>query len=525
MWQDYKTEMFAVSGDHYIDSISPSTGKMWKNGQVITSGNFEQLAGSPSDSNATRVSSRIRLLRNKFGLFNQAILREIAYFGEFAFNYKNLVFLNYTHRFEEASTLPKKNRKFSYPGGSVSLILSDIIPGIKSNTLNYWKVRGSLAGTARLNSPYSTQSVFVDNLSSGGGYTYGFTNNNPELLPEKQKTFEIGTELRFLKSRLNFDGAYYNTLNKGQIIENFRLSYATGFVLNSQNAGSTRNQGIEFTIDATLVKRPDFTWNMKVNFNHMWNKVVDLPKNLSEYYIADTNVFGSIRGGISLGGSTTTMTGFGYIRNPSGAIVISPSTGLPVVDPNVHKLGDRNPDFTMGWNNNFSYKNWRLSFLWDIKVGGDIWNGTKQYLTTIGRSQATADRMTPRVIQGVLQDGLEATATPTVNTIAVTPYYNDLYYRQMPEELFIEKDVNWMRLKDVTLNYTFPSTMVKRMKVVKNLGAFVTATDVFLLTNYSGADPASNANTAATRGVGSFGFDFGSLPAQLGINFGIKASF
>jgi outer membrane receptor protein involved in Fe transport len=67
-----------------------------------------------------------------------------------------------------------------------------------------------------------------------------FFNNNADLAPEKQNTFEIGTELRFMKGRLNVDGTYYNTLNKGQIIENFRLSYGTGYVLNTQNAGSVK---------------------------------------------------------------------------------------------------------------------------------------------------------------------------------------------------------------------------------------------------------------------------------------------
>jgi hypothetical protein len=120
---------------------------------------------------------------------------------------------------------------------------------------------------------------------------------------------------------------------------------------------------------------------------------------------------------------------------------------------------------------------------------------------------------------------LENTATPTVNTIAVTPYYNDNYYRLLPEEEFIEKNVNWFRLRDVTLAYMFPPSAIKRLRAFKSLGVFVTANGVFLLTNYSGADPAVNANTAGTRGVGGFGFDYGTLPAQLSVNFGVRTSF
>jgi TonB-linked SusC/RagA family outer membrane protein len=524
MWQDYETQMFAMSGTNFVDSIV--AGKMWKNGAILTGAGYDALLPA-SDSNATRPNTRTKLLRNVNGDYNLSIIRQIAYFGEFAFNYKNLAFLNYTHRFEQASTLPKKNRNFNYPGASVSLIMSDIFPVLKKG-VSYWKLRGSVASTARLNSPYSTQSVFTNHLASGGGYSYSFFNNNAELKPEKQTTFEIGTEFRFFKSRLTVDITHYNTLNKGQIIENFRLSYGTGFVLNTQNAGSTRNKGVEVSVNAGVIKKRDLSWNMTFNFNKMTSKVVELPKNVSLYYIADGSVMntsGGIAGGIVLGGSTTTMSGNGYARNKNGDMLINATTGLPVVDGSQIIRGDRNPDFTLGWVNKIAYKNWSLSFLWDLKVGGDVYNGTYHWLTQIGKSPLTADRMTPRVLNGVLQDGLENTNNPTRNTISVIPYYNDNYYRLLPDEEFIEKDINWFRLRDITLSYVFPSSITKRLKAIKNLGVFVTATDVVLFTNYSGADPAVSGNSAGTRGVGTFGFDYGTMPAQLAVNFGIRAAF
>ncbi len=400
-----------------------------------------------------------------------------------------------------------------------------MLPGIKTDWFNYLKIRGSAAGTARLNSPYSTQSVFANSNASGGGFSYGFFNNNPDLGPERQTTYELGTEMRFLNNKLNFEFAYYNTLNKDQIIENLRLSYGTGFVLNTQNAGSTRNQGIEITIDATAVKTNNFAWTTKIAFNKMRSKIVELPKNLSFFYLSDTNVYGSAAAGVGIGGSTTTISGLGYLRNNKGQIIISPTSGLPIIDGNQKVRGDRMPDFTIGWNNMFEYKNWKLNFLWDLKVGGDVYNGTNQYLTTIGRSFLTSDRETPRVVTGVLQDQLENTDNPTVNTISVTPYYNDQYYRLMPEEAFIEKDVNWFRLRDITLSYTFDKAATGVLSRFKTLGAFITANDLVLITNYKGVDPSVNAGTAGTRGVGAFGFDYGTMPAQPSINIGLRAGF
>lgn len=530
MWQDYETQMYAIYGTNIVDSVGSlnnqagGVGKMYKNGSLLTDNGLAALVGNYMDSSVTRANTRVRLLRNNYGAYNLNQLRQFAMFGEFAVDYKNVIFLSYTHRFEQSSTLPKKNRNYNYPGGSVSVIMSDLFPSLKKNgKLNYWKLRTSLAGTARINPPYSTQSTFVNNFASGGGFSLGFLNNNPDLAPEKQSTYEIGTEFRLFKSRLNVDIAYYNTKNIGQIISNMRLSYGTGYVLNTQNAASTRNRGVEISVDYDMVKNKNLTWNMRMNFNKMYNRVIGMPANVAEYYIADTWLYGNARGGLVLGGPTTSITAFGYSRNNAGQILINPANGLPVGDGIFTVKGDRNPDFTLGWTNTVRWRNWRFSMLWDLKVGGDIFNGTNMYLTRVGRSKLTADRFTPRVIEGVLNDGMQNTSTPTVNTIVVTPAYNDAYYTSaMPEEAFIEKDVNWFRLRDLTVNYTFNKNFIKAFK---SLSLFATGNDLILLTNYSGADPAVNGNTAGSSGVGGFGFDYATLPSPISINVGLKASF
>jgi hypothetical protein len=95
----------------------------------------------------------------------------------------------------------------------------------------------------------------------------------------------------------------------------------------------------------------------------------------------------------------------------------------------------------------------------------------------------------------------------------------------MPDEEFIQKNVNWFRLRDLTLSYNFSPTVLHSLKYFKTLGVFVTANDLILITNYSGADPAANGTTAAETGVGGFGIDYGNLPTPVGINIGIRTSF
>ncbi len=504
MWQDYRTEMYAVSGSGL-------------------KGNY--LNGM--DSNNTTPATRIRLnnaIRN--GGPNYILNRQAAFFGEFALNYKNLAFLTYSHRFEESSIFPKDFRSYNYPAGSVSFIMSDIFPFMKNNVLSYFKLRGSLAQTARSSLPYSNQSVFNFVTSSGGGYAYGFSNNNFFLEPEIQKTYEVGAEFKFFNNKVNLDVTYYNTLNEKQIAENFRASYGTGFVLNTLNVGSTRNTGLEIALDATPVQNKNFSWSTRLNFNRMRNKVLSLPANVPEFYISDTWVYANARGGLITGGPSTSITGFGYQRNNAGQILIEPTTGLPLIDQTFRVRGDRNPDFSLGFNNSFRYKNFSLSFLWDLKVGGDIFNANEMFLTVRGRSLRTEDRKTARVIEGVLNDGLQNTANPTKNTISITPYNLQGYYvSRMPEEEFIEKDVNWLRLRDITLSYTLPSQSLRKLNFLKSLSFFATGNDLILITNYTGADPATSANTSATRGVGGFGFDYGNIATPISINVGLRAGF
>jgi TonB-linked SusC/RagA family outer membrane protein len=523
MWQDYETKQFGVFGNHVADSLV--AGRLYKNGSIVSGFN-------PWDSSITAPLSRMRLLRNYFGLPNLLIFRELAYFAEASVGYKNEIFLTYSHRFESASPLPAQNRDYDYPGASLSVILSDILPAIKKgNILNYLKLRGSLANTARLNDPYSNQAVFVNNTSSSAipAFTYGFTGTNANLQPEKQKTFEVGAELRLLNNAVTMEIAYYNTLCTNQIAQNFRASYATGYVLNTANAAELRNEGVEITMGLTPVKKKNFNWTVNFNFNRMWSNVIKIPESigpLNDFYNSDTYI-SNVRGGLIRQRKTGAITGSIYQRNNAGQILINPATGLPLVTAagDNRFIGERTPDFTLGIVNGFRYKNWSLNFLWDLKSGGDIYNGTDQVLTGLGKSRRTADRMVPRVVKGVLNDGLQNTATPTVNTIVVIPYFQSTYYTTLPDEEFIQHDVNWFRLRDITLSYRVTQKNILGIKALKGLSFFVTGNDLIVLTNYHGADAAVNANNPGTRGVGGYGLDLGSAPTPLSLSFGLRANF
>jgi hypothetical protein len=245
------------------------------------------------------------------------------------------------------------------------------------------------------------------------------------------------------------------------------------------NIADTKNEGVEVSLNYTPVQNKNFSWKTNLNFSKMWNKVTYLPANIPEYYNSDSWI-GNYRNGLLPGGTTTSLTGQTYLRNTAGDILIDPTNGYPVADPNYRLIAERLPDFTFGLQNQFKWKGWSLSMLLDFRVGGDVLNGNELWMTTVGLSKRTENRETPRIIQGVLRDGLENTANPTKNTIQIVPYFQQDYYsgRSYAAD-YVEKDINWIRCRDLSLSYTFSKGAMSKSRYFKDLSIFATATDLF----------------------------------------------
>ena len=129
-------------------------------------------------------------------------------------------------------------------------------------------------------------------------------------------------------------------------------------------------------------------------------------------------------------------------------------------------------------------------------------------------------------LKGVVKDGNEESATPTVNTKEIIPSANEQYYTvALQPEDFVERDINWVRLRDVTLTFDFPKSMLGAQNVIKNLSIFVNGTDLFLSTNYTGADPYVSTTTPATGGAGGFGMDFGKISLPRTVSAGLSVTF
>ena len=453
-----------------------------------------------------------------FGTFAQAVL-----------GYKSLVYLTLTGRMDAASRLMPSTPYFFYPASSVAFNFSDLPSFKELPWLTYGKLRASFAYTGKEpRTSYVTKPRLLPQSSTGGGFAYDITTGgNDKLKAEYSKNFETGIELQFFKNRLGLDFTWYRLHSFDQIIAP-RLSYGTGYVIKYMNGGEVINKGVEVQLTGAPVRQTDFKWDMIVNFTLNRGTVGKVAEELPEYYNSDTWLQNGVRGSVFPGASTGSLGGWVYDRNNKGDVLINPTNGLPWLknSSDFYVIGDRTPDFLVGFINKFTYKNFNLSFLLDLRKGGDVYNATQYTLYTTGLSMKTLDRETPRVIKGVFRDGLENTDNPTENNIAITPYFNTSYYTSttngVAPEQFVEKDINAFRLRDITLQYYFPKSAFANLKTIKDLSVFVTATDVFLITNYSGIDPDSNGNTPGTGGLGGYGIDIGNMGRPLGFNLGLR---
>lgn len=445
--------------------------------------------------------------------------------GQFEFGYNNLAFLTFRARNDWSSTLPVENNAYFYPAVEGSFILSDLNAFKTISWLDYLKLRGSIAQVGKDAGPLEIDPQLEATGLTGGGFKYGFTGPNKNLRPEMNTSREIGFEGRFAKNRINADFTYFFTHSADQIVKGFRLSYATGFVLNTMNVGTFDTWGWEGHIDGDIIKNSEWKWNVGLNMSQVKSKIVFLPENVTEYYNPYTWNSGNIRNGIMRGEPITTLTGLAYERNEAGDVLISPSTGLPIVSSTWSIIGDREPKLRYGITSSLEYKGFRLGALFAGRFGATVVNGTKRLMMTQGISDESVKlrESGPVIFKGVLKDGNENTKEPTPNNIAVD---NNLYgaiYGGGDEE-WLEKNVKYLRLQQLRLSYSIPKTLLARTKRIASADVFVVGNDLMIWTNYSGIDAVGNTLSAAAGGTGGEGYDVWSLPMPRTYGIGISVT-
>jgi TonB-linked SusC/RagA family outer membrane protein len=445
-------------------------------------------------------------------------------YGDIGLSYKDYLFLNVTGRNDWSSTLPVQNQSYFYPSVSSSFVFSEVLP--KTTWFNYGKLRASYANVGSDTEPY--QGVFTYTPISAAFAQYGYGSTFPfngilafsspsaipnlNLKPQNQASFEIGTELRFMDSRINLDVTYYNTNTSDQIVS-LPLPQSTGYSTALRNAGSVKNQGVEVVLGLIPVKSGDFTWNMDLNFSRN-AQTVELPTELASYSLA------SGWSGLSIkaeSGKSFGIYGVAWERDPSGNLVIDAANGLrkTVSDK---RLGNMSPDWLGGINNSFSYKGASLSFLVDIRKGGVIFSNSVSTLRTSGLSEETLlNRGNIFIDKGVVASG----GTFVTNTVPVTSmqeYWAQYTTTNTEANIF---DASYVKLREVRLSYQLPAKFLQRnVKFIKSAELGLEGRNLWIIhDNVPHIDP--EANFFGTESVAE-GVEFNSVPSTRTFGFNLR---
>ena len=477
---------------------------------------------------------------NKFFTDGTTQRRLVGAYGEVGVSYKNIAFITATGRNDWSSTLPIENWSYFYPSVSGSLVFTELLP--RSTILSFGKVRASWAQVGKDANVYATN-TYVNSPYIIGGYTAvgnQWAAGNPIIKPEIQSSWEVGGEFRFLNGRISLDYTYYNSQTENQIAQP-RLAQSGGFIFSSLNTGSVINKGMEIALSGKVISKKDFTWDATLNYSYNKGRLGTFLPGVAYFYPTDAQ-FGTVKAAsIPNGGFFLGMTGSPYLREldskgveiPDGRYQVDPTTGLYKVNATNPVVGNREPDFIGGFNNTFRYKKFVLSFLLDIRKGGDVYNGTEYAMVVNGISKLTLenDRQSVTVSGVNSQTGAEFTQTYNANqsytigttTVAGTAMIQRYWANYAANSYHFITSVNWFKLRSLSLNYDFTS-LFKNQNVIKGISAMATGTNLFTWTNYKGMDPEVSA-AGGTGGSGSTGIDYLGVPAVTNFTFGINITF
>jgi len=479
--------------------------------------------------------------------------RLVGVFGEFQAAWRNQLYLTVTGRNDWSSTLPVENRSYFYPSVSGSWVFSELIQ--KNTAFSYGKVRASWARVGKDANPYATLTYLAPNYQYGDFVTVGnnYTLGNAHLLPEMQDGWEVGTELKFLNGRVGLDWTYYQSKTQNQIAQP-RLSNAGGGILVSINSGSVINKGMEIAFTAQPVKTKNFTWDMMLNLSYNRGTLGDFIDGVAMFYTTDAQ-FGTVKGAsVPNGGDFLALVGtrFAYetveetdaegnksfVENTNGAFEVDPKTGLYKVSTNANEqVANREPKLIGGFNNTFNFYNFSINLLFDFRFGGAVYNGTEYVMQSTGASLATMQRdqvtVSGKVNKGTaaepqweaFEQTYKAGETYEINGQQYDGKYmiQQYYANQLSHSPNYITDVNWLKLRNLSLSYDF-TPLIKKQNVIKRLSATISGNNLFTWTNYKGMDPEVSVAGGA-GGAGSTGIDYCSVPTTSSFTFGLNVTF
>jgi outer membrane receptor protein involved in Fe transport len=461
-------------------------------------------------------------------MFNKTISRTVKQgaFANATIGFKDFVFLDLAARNDWASTLALTgNESYLYPSIGASAVISQMVE--LPRAISFFKVRASISQTAN-EVPFNVVNPWnsiggTGNLSTG----VGSINRNTQvpftnLKPEKIVGNEYGTEIRFLNNRLGLDFTYYKDVSTNQFLS-LAAPSGSGYTTYYVNAGKIENRGFELSVTAEPVRGANFSWSTSINSSQNKNKIVELIASNPDFVAATSgNLNGGDEGFSSLiiaGGSFNDVYIYKFARDDKGQIILSYKADDNTVSPvptkagKMEKVGNVNPDFLLGWNNNFTFHNFFASFLINGKFGGVAFSKTEAFLDSYGVSErsAAARDLGYVPINAVM-------GSTTVTKLDPATYYSAIGDRNKIMEPYIYSRTN-VRLGQLVLGYTFRSKNAN--PVFKDASVSLIGRNLFFFYKKAPYDPEAAMSTNNSMQSN----DVFGLPATRQLGFNVKFTF
>jgi TonB-dependent starch-binding outer membrane protein SusC len=406
----------------------------------------------------------------------------LSYFGRANYNYKQRYFVEAVLRNDWSTKFGKNYRYGFFPAVSASWVISDE-RFFRLPAVSLTKLRVSYGKSGNANIPnYLYESNWTP-TSAGTTYasdsaTYPNSLANPNLRWETSWTFNAGIDIGLFKDRITLTAEFYDKRTTDVLMQ-LTLPPSTGFSTYWDNVGAITNQGGEFSITSRNIVGKDFTWTTNFNIARNWNTITSIGPYSEDAVSGGTNDTRVVVG---------RSVGTNYLVRFKG---VDPATGKPIYldkngnetfiwDPNNRvPVGDIQPDAVGGLGNQFRYKNWELSFLFNFVLGGDIYESSAKRQNGV----ITNWNMRTDLFDRWQKPG-DVAAYPrlTLNTQtygASTPWINTTQWIQ---------DGTFARLRNVTIAYSLPRSVCQKIKLA-NVRFALTGTNLLTFTRYTGLDP------------------------------------
>ncbi|MBC6999181.1 SusC/RagA family TonB-linked outer membrane protein [Cytophaga sp. FL35] len=451
---------------------------------------------------------------NDYDGFNRKLVNSVYGFGELS--YDNAVFLNFSARNDWSSTLPSDNWSYFYPSVGLSAVVSDLVS--LPEWFDFLKLRASWAEVGTDTDPYR---LFSLASLVGSSIDISETLANSNLQPETTQSTDLGLDARFFNSRLNIGFTWYKSNTFDQLFQT-PVEIGRGRTNVFRNGGDIQNTGVEITAGIDIVRSEDFSWDLNLNFTKNDSEVMKIIDGFDELQVGNADFVRAYK--LVEGRPFGDIYSRGFLRDDAGNVIVD-ANGAPMITPGLDvQVANFNPDWLGGISNSFTYKNFNLSFLIDIRQGGSVIDYTGAILADSGLLESTVQGRDGSLVFGenIFSHETAVTETGSANNIQIgaEEFWGTIGGRNTPVGEAFVKDASNIRLRELILGYSLSQDVLDKT-FFKSARVSLVGRNLFFISNKAESfDPESVISTDKSQ-EGSQAF---AIPTSrslgLSLNFG-----